>query len=159
MRECDGFYFPISTATSESKFQEDDAKCHSLCAAPAELYYHRTDQDVDQMVSLRGIPYSQAPNAFRNRKVYIRGCSCNASEYSREEIAKSEEAIKTAKRADASSIKAPSDAAFARRISQAVQNAPSRPQSEPGSAPAQSAPAGNTTATPDPSAQPANPAN
>ena len=131
VRECDGFYFPVSTATVESKFAEDEAKCHTQCAAPAELYYHRTDQDVEQMVSLRGVPYSQAPNAFRNRKVYIRGCSCNATEYSRDEIAKAEEALKTAKRADASAgankAGAGSDAAFAKRIGQAVQNAPAQP--------------------------------
>jgi hypothetical protein len=131
VRECDGFYFPVSTATVESKFAEDEAKCHTQCAAPAELYYHRTDQDVEQMVSLKGMPYSQAPNAFRNRKVYIRGCSCNATEYSRDEIAKAEEALKTAKRADASAgankAGAASDAAFAKRIGQAVQNAPAQP--------------------------------
>ena len=135
VRECDGFYFPISTGTAESKFAEDEAKCHTQCAAPAELYYHRTDQDVEQMVSLKGMPYSQAPNAFRNRKVYIRGCSCNAAEYSREEIAKSEEALKTARRADASAgankAGAGSDAAFAKRISQAVQNAPAQPPQTP----------------------------
>ncbi len=141
VRECDGFYFPISTATSESQFQADDSKCRSQCAAPAELYYHRTDEDVEQMVSLRGVPYSQTPNAFRNRKVYIRGCSCNPSEYSREEIAKSEEALKTAKRADAKPPGA-SDAAFARRISQAVQNAPSQLQ------PAPEKPAGDAAAPP-----------
>ncbi len=124
VRECDGFYFPISTATTESQFQSDDAKCHSQCAAPAELFYHRTDQDVDQMVSLSGRPYAQTPNAFRNRKVYIRGCSCNQAEYSREEIAKSEEALKTSKRADASAGKTAGDTAFARRMSQALQNAP-----------------------------------
>jgi hypothetical protein len=157
VRECDGFYFPISTATSQSQFQEDDAKCHSLCAAPAELYYHSTDQDVDQMVSLKGAPYSQAPNAFRNRKVYIKGCSCNASEYSREEIAKSEEALRTSKRADAG--KAPADtAAFARRISQAVQNAPSKPQQPAaGPAPAQPAPPANPAPAPDAVAQPGSP--
>jgi hypothetical protein len=127
VRECDGFYFPISNATTESQFRDDDAKCRSQCAAPAELFYHRSDQDVDQMVSLAGRPYTQTPNAFRNRKVYIRGCSCNQSEYSREEIAKSEEALKTSKRADASAAKPPSDQAFARRISQAVQNAPATP--------------------------------
>ena len=145
VRECDGFYFPISTATTEDRFQEDDAKCRSQCAAPAELFYHRTDQDVEQMVSLRGVPYSQMPNAFRNRKVYIRGCSCNPSEYSREEIAKSEEALRTAKRADAGGGPKPSgssDAAFARRISQAVQNAPSQPQ------PAPEKPAGDAAAPP-----------
>ncbi len=145
VRECDGFYFPMSTATAESQFPEDDAKCRSQCAAPAELYYHRTDQDVEQMVSLRGVPYSQTPNAFRNRKAYIRGCSCNSSEYSREEIAKSEEALRTAKRADAGAKpSAASDAAFAHRISQAVQNAPSQPQ------PAPPQPVQNTPSQPQP---------
>jgi hypothetical protein len=172
VRECDGFYFPISTAASESQFAEDDAKCRSQCAAPAELFYHRTDQDVEQMVSLRGIPYSQAPNAFRNRKVYIRGCSCNQSEYSPQEIAKSEEALKTAKRADASapaSKQAPAaDAAFARRISQAVQSAPAQPQTQqpapekPAGATAAGTPAGPQTPPPAPAgkppAQPAAPA-
>jgi hypothetical protein len=136
VRECDGFYFPISTGTSESKFAEDEAKCHTQCAAPAGLFYHRVDQDVEQMVSLRGVPYSQMPFAFRNRKVYIKGCSCNASEYSREEIAKSEELLKTSKRADASAgagktTAAGSDSAFARRINQAVQSAPAQPQGQP----------------------------
>ena len=122
VRECDGFYFPISNYASESHFHEDEAKCHSLCASPAELFYHRSDQDVDQMVSLNGRPYASMPYAFKNRKVYIRGCSCNAREYSPEQIAKSVEALKMSKRADASAGK--SDAAFARRISEAVQNAP-----------------------------------
>ena len=119
VRECDGFYFPLSTTTTESKFRDDDGKCRSQCAAPAELFYHRSNQDVEQMFSLSGRPYSQMPNAFRNRKVYIRGCSCNEREYSREEIAKSEEALKTAKRADASRQQQGRrpDAAFARRIS------------------------------------------
>jgi hypothetical protein len=140
VRECDGFYFPISTATAESQFREDEGKCRSQCAAPAQLFYHRSDQDVDQMVSLSGKPYSEMPNAFRNRKVYIRGCSCNASEFSREEIAKSEDALKTGKRADASGGKSTPDSAFARRISQAVQNAPSQPPQSPPAQP-QAAPA------------------
>jgi len=162
VRECDGFYFPISTATTENQFREDEGKCRSQCAAPAQLFYHRSDQDVDQMVSLSGKPYSEMPNAFRNRKVYIRGCSCNASEFSREEIAKSEEALKTGKRADASGGKSVPDSAFARRISQAVQNAPSQP---PQSSPPQAAPAAssgpsapaNAPAAPEASQPPANP--
>jgi hypothetical protein len=164
VRECDGFYFPVSTATTESQFREDETKCRSQCAAPAQLFYHRSDQDVDQMVSLSGKPYKEMPNAFRNQKVYIRGCSCNTREYSREEIAKSEEALKTAKRADASGGKStPStpDAAFARRISQAVQNAPAH---APQSPPAQAAPAtpsgpsapANAPAAPEASQPPAN---
>jgi hypothetical protein len=152
VRECDGFYFPISTGTTENQFRDDEAKCHSQCAAPAQLFYHRSYQDVQQMVSLSGKPYTEMPNAFRNQKVYIRGCSCNAREFSRDEIAKSEEALKTSKRADASGGKStPSapDSAFASRISRAVQNAPAQPPQSP---PAQTAPA---SPSPGPSA-PAN---
>jgi len=162
VRQCDGFYFPISTATTQNQFSEDEAKCHTQCAAPAELYYHRSDQDVEQMVSLSGRPYTEMPNAFRNRKVYLRGCSCNANEYSLQEIAKSEEALKTSKRADATPVAKPaSDAAFAKRISQAVQSAPATPKPDASAAPpvdAQAvpdagAPAGAGTA---PGVQPAN---
>ncbi|ADP70921.1 hypothetical protein Rvan_1672 [Rhodomicrobium vannielii ATCC 17100] len=145
VRECDGFYYPISTATSESQFPADAERCQSQCASPAELYYHRSDQDVDQMVSLSGRLYVTQPFAFRNRKVFVKGCSCKATEYSREEIAKFEETQRTSKRADASGSKAgksavaPAPAApttapsaggdpnFAQRISQAVQNAPATP--------------------------------
>jgi hypothetical protein len=148
VRECDGFYFPISTATTEAQFRDDEAKCHSQCAAPAELYYHRSDEDVEQMVSLSGRPYAQMPFAFRNRKVYIKGCSCNPAEFSRDEIAKSEETLKLSKRADASAGKSASDAAFAKRISQAVQSAPA-PQAPAAPAPAETPPA------PDPSREPA----
>ncbi len=134
VRLCDGFFFPISDATTESSFSEDEAKCHSRCAAPAELYYHRTDQDPETAVSLSGQPYTKMPNAFRNRKVYIRGCSCNQNEYSRDEIAKSEEELRNAKHADAGNIGKPAagaDSAFARRISQAVHDAPEKPQNPP----------------------------
>jgi hypothetical protein len=162
VRQCDGFYFPVSNATTQGQFSEDEAKCHTQCAAPAELYYHRSDQDVEQMISMNGRPYSEMPNAFRNRKVYIRGCSCNAAEYSPQEIAKSEEALKTSKRADATPAgKSLSDAAFAKRISQAVQNAPSKP-AEPAQAenapapPAQGADAPAAGATPPAPAKPSN---
>lgn len=106
VRLCDGFYYPVSYSTLPSRFPEDEQKCKSQCAAPSELFFHRVqDQDVNQAVSQNGTPYTALPNAFRHTKVYIRGCSCNASEYSREEIAKSEEALrqKTAAAAAAAS--------------------------------------------------------
>jgi Protein of unknown function (DUF2865) len=160
VRQCDGFYFPVSNATTESQFREDEGKCHSQCAAPAELYYHRSDQDVEQMVALNGRPYNEMPNAFRNRKVYIRGCSCNANEYSREEIAKSEEALRTSKRADATPAAKPvPDAAFAKRISQAVQNAPSKPPSEQQPAAAVAPPAASAPPPAGTTAPPANAGN
>ncbi len=138
VRTCDGFYFPITNTAVQSQFQEDESKCRSQCAAPAELYYHRSDQDVDQMVALNGRPYSQMPNAFRNRKVFIRGCSCNQGEYSQEQIAKSEEALRqppppsNSKRADASGKTA--DATPASKVGQ-QSSAPAAPQPPVAAAP------------------------
>ena len=101
VRECDGFYFPISTATTESSSVTTTRNAtRSAPRLPSSFITARSGCGTNGL-ALRARRTAQMPNAFRNRKVYIRGCSCNASEYSREEIAKSEEALKTAKRADA----------------------------------------------------------
>jgi hypothetical protein len=105
VRLCDGFYYPISYATTQSQFRDDEAKCHAQCAAPAELYYRQTDQEAEQMVSLDGHPYTQLPNAFRSKNVFIRGCSCSQREYSQNEIAKSEESLRQSKRAEITPMK------------------------------------------------------
>ncbi len=101
VRTCDGYYFPISYSTLQSKFREDEDKCKSQCAAPAELFVYRNPgEEVEQMVSMNGAPYAQMPYAFRNRKQFVKGCSCNAGEYSMQEIANSE--IKLKEEAEAS---------------------------------------------------------
>ena len=91
----------------------------------------RPDQDAQQMTSLSGKLYITLPNAFRNRKVYIRGCSCNASEYSPEQIAKSEDALKTSKRADAGNGKTATDAALAQKPPAQQSSAPQTPAAAP----------------------------
>lgn len=100
VRSCDGYYFPVSFATVSSHFRDDEAKCRSLCAAPADLYIYRNPgEEVEQMVSLNGQPYAQSKNAFKHRKTYVKGCSCKAEEYSLQDINQSEAA--GGKRADA----------------------------------------------------------
>ncbi|MDZ4791401.1 MAG: DUF2865 domain-containing protein [Hyphomicrobiales bacterium] len=95
VRTCDGYYFPISYSTLQSRFREDEDKCRSQCAAPAELFVYRNPgEEVEQMVSLGGASYADMPYAFRNRKQYVKGCSCNLAEFSLDEIAKSEKALK-----------------------------------------------------------------
>jgi hypothetical protein len=95
VRLCDGFYFPVSFAASQTKFRDDEARCQQSCAAPAALYtYRNPGEEVDMMVSLDGKPYKDMPNANRHRKQYIKGCSCRANEYSQQEIVKSERALK-----------------------------------------------------------------
>ena len=75
VRLCDGFYFPVSFSTLGSRFPEDEAKCKDQCAAPAELFvYKNPGEEIEQMVSLAGAPYSGLKNAFRNRKEYVKGC-------------------------------------------------------------------------------------
>jgi hypothetical protein len=94
VRQCDGFYFPISFSTLGSRFAEDEGKCKSQCAAPAELYvYKNPGEEVEQMVSITGEPYNNMKNAWRHRKQYIKGCSCKPEEYSQHEIQLSEQEL------------------------------------------------------------------
>lgn len=94
VRMCDGFYFPISFSTLGSRFADDESKCKTQCAAPAELYVYRNPgEEVEQMVSITGQPYNNLKNAWRHRKQYIKGCSCKAEEYSAHEIQISEQEL------------------------------------------------------------------
>jgi hypothetical protein len=103
VRSCDGYFFPISFATVSSRFEEDEAKCHSLCAAPAELYYYRNPgEEIEQMVSLDGRPYAQSKNAFKHRQTYVKGCSCKPEEYSLQDINQAEQGKRAEARTGAS---------------------------------------------------------
>ncbi len=87
IRTCDGFYFPVSFSTLPSRFPIDAAQCLSKCAAPAELYvYKNPGETAEQMISLNGQLYSEAPYAFRYRKEYVKGCSCKQEEFSPEAL-------------------------------------------------------------------------
>jgi len=78
VRLCDGFFFPISFATVQSRFGEDEAICKRQCpAAEVALYmYSNPGQDIEQAVSVSGEYYSSLPNAFKYRTEFNPGCSC-----------------------------------------------------------------------------------
>jgi hypothetical protein len=78
VRTCDGFYFPISYATTAAKFAEDEKTCQRLCpAVETALYtYHNPGEEMDQAVSLAGQPYSALPAAFRYRQQLDPACTC-----------------------------------------------------------------------------------
>jgi Protein of unknown function (DUF2865) len=78
VRTCDGYYFPISNATSSTRFAEDEQTCQKLCpATEAVLYSHRNPgEDVAQAVANNGRVYKDMPNAFRYRREFIAACSC-----------------------------------------------------------------------------------
>jgi len=80
VRTCDGYYFPISFATSPANFARDGQSCQAQCpGTKVELYYHVPDQESADMVSLAGVPYKDLPTAFLYRKANapgIPGCTC-----------------------------------------------------------------------------------
>jgi hypothetical protein len=78
VRTCDGFYYPISFATSQDHFRDDEQACQRMCpASEVILYtYHNPGEEVAQAVSLNGRPYTELPNAFSYRKALDKTCSC-----------------------------------------------------------------------------------
>ncbi len=80
VRKCDGYYFPISFSTVPARFPADAQTCQSMCpGSDVGLYVYRNPgEEVSQMVSLAGEPYSALPAAFRYRQEYDAACTCGA---------------------------------------------------------------------------------
>ncbi len=85
VRECDGFYYPLSQSSTPSSFIADEAKCWSSCSSPAKLFYSpASSDDAGEMVSLTGEHYGDLANAFRFRSEYISGCACRPKPWTAE---------------------------------------------------------------------------
>lgn len=77
VRTCDGFYYPISFATTPARFADDEATCKATCpASDVALYAHPTNADVRSATSISGRPYTDLANAFRYRQAFDPACSC-----------------------------------------------------------------------------------
>src|ERR1700716_3017143 len=81
VRTCDGAYFPVSFATVQARFPDDEKTCKALCpAAEATLFaYRNPGEDINQAVSINGQPYAALPNAFRYRTEFNPSCACKAA--------------------------------------------------------------------------------
>lgn len=81
VRTCDGAYFPVSFATVQARFQDDEKTCKALCpATEASLFaYRNPGEDINQAVSLNGQTYSSLPNAFKFRTEFNASCACKAA--------------------------------------------------------------------------------
>ena len=81
VRTCDGAYFPVSFATYQARFQDDEKTCKALCpATEASLFsYRNPGEDINQAVSIGGQPYSALPNAFKFRTEFNPSCACKAA--------------------------------------------------------------------------------
>jgi len=78
VRLCDGYYYPVSFATTPSRFRDDEQACQRTCpGTEVMLFSHRNPgEEVTQAVSLDGRQYSQLPAAFKYRTEFNPSCSC-----------------------------------------------------------------------------------
>jgi Protein of unknown function (DUF2865) len=85
VRLCDGYYWPISFATTRSRLSTDAKRCESSCTSPARLFHHRNPgQDVDDMRDRDGNPYRELPAAFLYRTRYLADCTCRPQPWEEE---------------------------------------------------------------------------
>jgi hypothetical protein len=78
VRECDGYFFPVSFATGKRNFKADAETCRSSCGKPARLYiYPNPGGELEDMVAYKsGKAYRDLPNAFLFKKKFVADCRC-----------------------------------------------------------------------------------
>lgn len=87
MRLCDGYFWPISTATAASDLHRDSAICEQSCNSPAALYRGLSaEEEVKDMMNLQGVPYSKLKSAFLYRSAYNADCKCRPHPWEKEAI-------------------------------------------------------------------------
>ncbi len=92
VRTCDGFYYPVSNATSQGRLRRDKNTCQSSCGVPTKLYYYSNNGGtIEDMIDLRGRKYSAMKNAFRYRKELVANCRCKAQPWAQSEIIRHEQ--------------------------------------------------------------------
>lgn len=83
VRTCDGYFFPMSSASSSMDFDRDQKNCESACpGTEVRLYYHRADGEESEAMVAAGSdePYSALPSAFLYKKAdYSRPQQCGCS--------------------------------------------------------------------------------
>jgi hypothetical protein len=85
VRLCDGYYWPMSFATSPESFAGDAVACQRSCNSPARLFVYRNPgEEPEQMVDLSGRPYARLDSAFRYRTTYDAACQCRPEPWSQE---------------------------------------------------------------------------
>jgi hypothetical protein len=153
VRTCDGAYFPVSFATVQARFADDERTCKALCpAAEANLFaYRNPGEDINQAVSINGQPYTSLPNAFKYRTEFNPSCACKAAGQTWSDALKSVD--------DKAQVEQQGDIIVteesAKKMMQRAQQPKSAPNAKKGAAPAASAPAAPAAdAAPPPAANP-----
>lgn len=89
VRMCDGYYFPVSHATSAGNLSRDAERCSAACGGDARLFYHPSQGgDVETMLDLTGRTYGSYPSAFKYRRTLVSGCQCRPQPWTEAEMAR-----------------------------------------------------------------------
>lgn len=87
VRLCDGYFWPVSFATTPSRFAKDEQACARQCSSPAKLYvYPNPGAEPEQMTDLGGAPYAKLTTAFLYRSEYKEDCTCKPAPWSEEAL-------------------------------------------------------------------------
>ena len=148
VRTCDGAYFPVSFATYQARFQDDEKTCKALCpATEASLFsYRNPGEDINQAVSIGGQPYSALPNAFKFRTEFNPSCACKAAGQTWSDALKSVD--------DKAMVEQQGDIIVTEESAKKMQQR-AQPQPPKGAAKKGAAPAATTATAPAPAADPA----
>jgi hypothetical protein len=86
VRQCDGYYFPVSFSTDHFGIERDAAACSKLCpGVKMELYFHRTSTETAEHMasSVDGTLYASLENAYAYQQEYNPDCACDFSRLDR----------------------------------------------------------------------------
>jgi uncharacterized protein DUF2865 len=79
VRLCDGYFWPVSFATSRAGLEHDRRKCEQSCESPARLYAAREPEtSLEDMRDDSGRYYRDLKTAFVYRSAYLESCKCRA---------------------------------------------------------------------------------
>ena len=80
VRTCDGYYFPVSNATTRDRFGADTKRCAAMCPrAETRLFVHGLGGDADTMFDRTGRRYADMSYAFQHTRADYTpspACSC-----------------------------------------------------------------------------------
>lgn len=98
VRLCDGYFYPISFATSSSRFEHDEQVCARSCSSPTRLYVYRNPgEEQDDMTSRSGQPYAKLPTAYQFRTALKESCQCRPDPWTPEAQARHQQYAADAK--------------------------------------------------------------
>ena len=77
VRTCDGAFFPVSYAATQRSLGGLAQLCSALCPnAETEVFTYSMSRDIDDAVSMNGVPYRSMPYAGKFRTKVDSSCSC-----------------------------------------------------------------------------------